>query len=190
MALILASASPRRAELLAQIGYQFEVIPADINERPLEGELAEAYVQRMAKEKAEAIVAGRPKGDVVIGSDTSVIVDGDILGKPLNRADAKSMLQRLANRSHWVLTSVYVIVQGGSAQAALSRSEVHFGQIEAAAIERYLETGEADDKAGAYGIQGRAAAFIRHLSGSYSGVMGLPLYETAALLRAAGVNNE
>lgn len=196
--LILASASPRRAELLQQIGVEFTVRPAAIDEAPTSGEAAVDYVRRMAREKAEAVAAQLDSGLTVLGADTSVVIVASngaerILGKPQDRGHARQMLMALANRSHQVLSAVCMVRwQAGAIQhwQALSRSEVSFGPLAEAELDRYLASGEADDKAGAYGIQGRAAQFICHLSGSYSGVMGLPLFETVALMREAGVNYE
>ena len=182
--LILASQSPRRAELLKQVGLAFVVQPADIDETPRAGEAPEDYVLRMAREKAGAIAASAPE-DAVLAADTSVVVDGDILGKPGDRREAAAMLRRLSDRRHQVISAV-ALQYRGAIHTTLVVSEVGFAALDEAVIADYLRSGEADDKAGAYGIQGRAAAFICHLAGSYSGVVGLPLYETVTLLREAG----
>ena len=183
--LILASGSPRRAELLTQIGVAFQIVPADIDETPISGELAADYVQRMANEKAAA-VAALYRHRVVLGADTSVIVDGEIWGKPLSRQHAKVMLTSLSGRCHQVITAL-AVYNSASLDVVQSVTEVQFGALTAAQIHAYIATGDADDKAGAYGIQGAAGCFVKHLSGSYSGVMGLPLYETAVLLGKAGI---
>ncbi len=185
---ILASQSPRRRELLEQIGVGFKVIAADIDESPMAKEDAAKYVQRMATEKALAVV-NRAAGVPVIAADTSVIVDGDILGKPESRLGAEAMLTRLSGRSHQVMTAV-ALYHDGRIRLKLSVTDVSFSDLSIAQIRAYLATGDADDKAGAYGIQGVAGQFVRHISGSYSGVMGLPLYETAALLRDAEIGLE
>lgn len=185
---ILASQSPRRRELLEQIGVGFKVIAADIDESPMAKEDAAQYVQRMATEKALAVV-NRAAGVPVIAADTSVIVDGDILGKPESRLGAEAMLTRLSGRSHQVMTAV-ALYHDGRIRLKLSVTDVSFSDLSIAQIRAYLATGDADDKAGAYGIQGVAGQFVRHISGSYSGVMGLPLYETAALLRDAEIGLE
>lgn len=182
--LVLASQSPRRQELLAQLGYAFTVQPADIDETPISGELPAAYVRRMAAEKAMAIASGLEQDCLVLGSDTAVIVDEDILGKPVSRADAVVMLQRLAGREHQVLSSACLVdVASAACTEALSLNTIRFAPLSLADIEAYLDCGESMDKAGSYAIQGRAASFVEHLEGSYSGVMGLPLYETAQLLK-------
>lgn len=186
--IILASASPRRAELLAQIGVAFKVVPADIDETPLGGELAIDYVQRMAKEKMRAI-APLFSDHIVLAADTSVIVDGEIWGKPLSRQHAKVMLAGLSGRSHKVMTAV-AVCHGDCQEFQLSITDVSFSALTTAEVDAYIDSGDADDKAGAYGIQGAAGCFVKHLSGSYSGVMGLPLYETSVLLVKAGMTLE
>lgn len=183
--LILASASPRRRELLQQIGIDFTVAPADINESVQPGETPEAYVRRMALEKAAAGQAAAPAGSCVLGADTAVVIDGRILGKPLDRADGVAMLQQLGSRTHQVMSGI-AVTSAETVREALSITDVSFGPVSAAAAEHYWETGEPADKAGGYGIQGLGAVFVRGLSGSYSGVVGLPLYETAILLRECG----
>lgn len=186
--LFLASKSPRRAQLLAQLGVRFQTLEIDIMEAPLPGEAAEDYVRRLAREKAGAglmQVAAVP-GAVVVGSDTEVVLDGAIFGKPADAAEAASMLRRLSGREHRVLTAV-AIVSADREVEALDVSTVRFAPLDEAAIAAYVATGEPEGKAGAYAIQGRAAAFIEHLSGSYSGVMGLPLFQTGRLLAALGI---
>jgi septum formation protein len=186
----LASASPRRQELLRQAGIGFEALPSNILEARLPGESARAYVQRVAADKARHVAGvvsarGLPPRPV-LGADTEVLVEDEILGKPRDRAHAAQMLKRLAGRSHTVLTALCLATAAGE-QAALSESRVTFGPLTDDEIAQYLASGEADDKAGAYAIQGRAAGFIARLEGSYSGVMGLPLFELRAALQRAGV---
>jgi septum formation protein len=180
----LSSQSPRRAELLSQIGVWFRLLVADIDETPSAGEAANDYVERMAREKAEAGFAnlGPESGvAVVLGADTAVVVDGDILGKPVNAEQARQMLQRLSGREHEVLSAVCVR-DAERSRSAICVSRVQFEKLTDERISAYLALNDYADKAGAYGIQGAAAAFIAHLDGSYSAVMGLPLYETAGLL--------
>jgi septum formation protein len=185
--LYLASKSPRRRELLDQIGVRYAVIAAELEEIPLPGEAPEDYVIRIAMDKA---LAGRELVPVesalpVLGADTAVVIDGLILGKPRGQQDAAAMLRRLSGRGHRVLSAV--AVAGRDERTALSVSEVRFREIPDAEIHAYCDTGEPEDKAGGYGIQGLGALFVTELRGSYSGVMGLPLYETASLLNAEGV---
>ncbi len=180
----LASRSPRRRQLLEQIGVRFDVLDIDIPEVRAADEPALDYVSRVAREKAGAgllQVAGVP-GAVVIGADTEVELDGEVLGKPLDAEDAKRMLDKLGGRTHRVISVVWC-VSAGCEEHAVSVSEVTFAAFEPGQIDTYVATGEPCGKAGAYAIQGHAAAFVRHLSGSYSGVMGLPLHETSQLLR-------
>ena len=180
----LGSASPRRHELLARIGVEHIIRTADIDETPLPGESAEVYVVRMALNKARS-VRGQFFADErmpVLGSDTAVVVDGEILGKPRNKTHGLAMLQRLSGRSHQVLTAV-AMVEGGHEESCLSVNHVRFRRMTDAERLAYWQTGEPMDMAGAYGIQGCAACFIEHLEGSFSAVMGLPLFETAQLLR-------
>jgi septum formation protein len=187
--LLLASASPRRRELLWQLGVPHDVMPADIDERRMPGEAIEQCVQRLAHQKAERIfeVRGRSAGLPVLAADTVVVLGDELLGKPANRAEGLAMLQRLSGKEHRVLTSV--ALQGAQGVSShLSDSRVRFRGLSAGECAQYWDTGEPHDKAGAYAIQGYAAAFISQLSGSYSGVMGLPLFETADLLRRAGVS--
>jgi septum formation protein len=185
----LASGSPRRRELLQQIGVPFRVVVgAAVDEAWLSGEAAGPYVTRLAAAKADAgWERTRDTADVpVLAADTAVVLDGKILGKPADREDAGSMLRRLSGRTHEVLTAVALRTAKGL-HCRISRSEVTFRHIAAAEAQAYWDTGEPLDKAGAYAIQGRAAVFIAQLHGSYSGVMGLPLFETAELLSEAGV---
>ena len=184
--LVLASASPRRRELLAVLVADFEVRPADIDESLRDGESPEAYVRRMAVEKAGAVVRTKP-GCWVIGSDTAVVGDGACLGKPVDETRACTMLRSLSGRTHRVLSSVALMGPGPVTTTAFNVSRVSFEVLPEYWIRRYAASGEPLDKAGAYAIQGGAAAWISNLNGSYSGVVGLPLFETADLLRDAGL---
>ena len=187
--LYLASQSPRRHALLRQLGVAFEIVDVDVPEVRGAGESPRKYVERVAREKASAgldAVRGRDPAAAVLGADTEVVLDGRVFGKPRDGDDAAAMLRALSGRTHEVVSVVCCARQGALALAA-SVSEVTFADIGAAAIARYVATGEPFGKAGGYAIQGKAAAFIAHLSGSYSGVMGLPLFETARMLRDAGV---
>jgi len=181
--LVLASRSPRRRELLWQIGVPHQVAAADIDEQPLPGETPADCVQRLALAKARTVA---PAGLPVLGADTAVVLDGQMLGKPADRAEGVAMLRRLSGRTHRVLTAV-ALVDGPGSRLAVSASEVEFRVLAEAECQRYWDSGEPRDKAGGYAIQGLGAVFISALRGSYSGVMGLPLFETAALLAAAGV---
>jgi len=182
----LASASPRRQELLRQIGVACVVRPSRIDEKPLAGEAATAYVQRVALDKARQVAARIAAEGLaphpVLGADTEVVCDGAILGKPRDAHHAAEMLARLAGRSHEVLTAVVLLV-GAEVRSALSVNRVTLAPLASGDITAYCATGEPLDKAGAYAIQGRAAAFITRIEGSYSGVMGLPLYEVGQLLK-------
>ncbi len=184
----LASGSPRRRELLQQIGVSFRVIGTQLDEAALRGESAPAYVSRLAE--AKAIAGWERSRDLhdapVLAADTAVVLDGKILGKPADMNDAVATLQKLSGRAHQVLTAV-ALRTAAAIEVRVSHSVVTFRSIDAAEARDYWETGEPRDKAGAYAIQGYAATFITDLNGSYSGVMGLPLFETAALLKAAGV---
>jgi septum formation protein len=185
----LASASPRRRELLRQLGVEFEAMPSNILEVRQTGESPADYVLRVARDKAQFVARlvnerGLPVFPV-LGADTEVVMDGEILGKPQDRAHGMALLRRLAGRTHEVLSAVCV-VDLGSEHAALSTSRVTFCPLTDAEIAQYWETGEPADKAGAYAIQGKAAAFIERLEGSYSGVMGLPLHELAGILKKIG----
>ena len=182
----LASGSPRRRELLRQIGVSYRLIDTAVDETALEDEAPLAYVSRVAAAKANAgwQCSREPDDAPVLAADAAVVLDGSILGKPRDQADALDMLRRLSGRSHEVLTAVALRSAAGL-DGRVSRSVVTFRSIDAAEAGAYWDTGEPRDKAGAYAIQGRAAVFIADLRGSYSGVMGLPLFETAELLRAA-----
>ncbi len=183
----LASASPRRRELLDQIGVRYRLLKSDIPENPEAGESAREFVVRMAVEKAQAgkgcleVQAYKP----VVGADTVIVVDNEILGKPRDKAHGLDMLARLSGRTHKVISAVALI--GETTNTRLNVSQVTFRQMSNVEREKYWQTGEPKDKAGAYGIQGKAAIFIRELHGSYSAVMGLPLYETVELLEQAGI---
>ena len=189
----LASRSPRRRELLAQIGVRYHLLlfrsrpdsPADVDETVLEAETPDAYVERVARAKAEAgwkllRLRNLPLAPV-LAADTTVALAGTILGKPADRKEAAEMLAQLSGQRHEVLSAV-ALKRDDWLECLLSRSEVQFKKLSADEIAQYAATGECDDKAGAYAIQGRAARFVAELHGSYSGVMGLPLYETAQLL--------
>jgi len=186
--LSLASQSPRRAQLLRQLGLDFDVVSVNVDEIPHPDESADRYVLRLARAKLEAAMArpGRNPPVPVLAADTAVTLDGQILGKPRDRNEGLEMLARLSGRTHRVLSAVALQANGALA-SALSISRVRFRAIEPEEIAAYWDTGEPADKAGAYAIQGYGAVFVEHLEGSYSGVVGLPLYETAQLLRAAGV---
>jgi septum formation protein len=181
----LASQSPRRRELLAQIGVPHAVAVPDVDEGARAGEAVAAYVARLATAKAEAIWRRLPDLPV-LGADTTVVLDGRSLGKPRDRADGLSMLRALAGREHQVLTSVALVTAAGT-RCVTSSSTVRMRASSDQERDRYWDTGEPCDKAGAYAIQGLGAIFIESLQGSYSGVMGLPLFETAQLLAAARV---
>ncbi|MDX1624963.1 MAG: Maf family protein [Wenzhouxiangellaceae bacterium] len=183
--LILASASPRRRELLATLVEDFDVVPADIDESVRGGEAPADYVPRMAREKAAA-VRDRFDGCSVIGSDTAVVVDGRSLGKPGDDSEARAMLSMLSGRCHEVLSSVCLCTADGRRLERLSCTVVEFAPLPEDWIAAYVATGDPMDKAGAYAIQGAPAAWIRRIDGSWSGVVGLPLFETASLLREAG----
>lgn len=193
----LASKSPRRRELLRQIGVHYELLMmrehaprTDVDETPLDNETAHTYVQRIVRLKAEAAskvmrerrLTPRP----ILTADTTVTLDGHILGKPVDKADALRMLLQLSGETHQVLTAIAVAVEKDIRQVLVT-SFVTFAKLGEDEIRQYIETGEPMDKAGAYAVQGVAAKFIAKLSGSYSGVMGLPLYETVNLLRQCGV---
>lgn len=194
----LASRSPRRREILTQIGVHFEMLllrdavgrDTDVDETPHPGEDPADYVLRLAEEKAETgwarLVQRKIVAAPVLAADTTVTLDGEIIGKPVDRADAAAILRRLSGREHIVHTAVAVQMDRRR-ESILSSTRVLFGELSADAITRYVASGEPMDKAGAYGIQGRASVFVRHLDGSYTGVMGLPTYETAWLLNRFGL---
>ncbi len=181
---ILASASPRRRELLQQIGCHFLVSPAEIDEAVLVGESPEDYVNRIALQKARVgWSANQNKQLPVLGADTSVVLGDYIFGKPSGQADAVSMLMRLSGKTHRVLSSV-AMIQGDKQQVVLSETLVTFRQLDSEECIRYWQTGEPCDKSGSYAIQGLGAVFVTAINGSYSGVVGLPLTETCQLLKA------
>lgn len=194
----LASKSPRRRELLRQIGVEFELLMlrdgpgrhGAVSEEPYPGEAPDHYVSRIAREKAqsgwEAVLWRKLPLRPVLSADTTVTVDGKILGKPVDTADALDMLRLLSGRTHEVLTAVAVIANE-QLNDVLQRSEVRFTTISETALQAYCATQEPYDKAGSYGVQGLAAQFIEHISGSYTGIMGLPLFETSRLLEQAGI---
>jgi len=185
--LILASASPRRRDLLDQLGVRYTVDPAHIDEAPAPGESPVDYVKRMAREKARMVAGSRlPPGVAVLAADTTVVLGDAILGKPRDRADALGMLARLSGRTHRVMTAVCLHWSGGE-NASLVETEVEFITLSRDICEAYLATGEPWGKAGAYAIQGCGGAFVRAIHGSYSNVVGLPLGETWQLLRACGI---
>ena len=193
----LASRSPRRRELLKQIGVAFDVLllredPArgeDVDERVMDGESPQDYVTRIARAKAELgwvrVLQRRLRPNPVLGADTSVVIDGEVLGKPEGRQDAERMLAKLSGRSHQVLSAVALCYRE-LVELRLSATTVEFRAMTEQEIRRYVATGEPLDKAGAYAIQGRGAAFVRSISGSYSGVMGLPLFEMVELMQHFG----
>ena len=193
----LASKSPRRRELLKQIGIQFELLMmreqsprVDVDEAPLRDESAHVYVQRIVLLKsamaAKVMRERRLPPRLIVTADTTVTIDGEVLGKPVDRDDAVRMLRRLAGQSHQVLTAI-AVATGSEVKHVLSTSFVAFAPLTYDEIKRYVDSGEPMDKAGGYAVQGLAARFIVKLSGSYSGVMGLPLYETTTLLRQCGM---
>ncbi|WP_296280328.1 Maf family nucleotide pyrophosphatase [Pseudoxanthomonas sp.] len=187
--LYLASQSPRRAELLTRLGLSFGRIDLDIPEHRQPGEPAVDYVRRVAREKAGAgllKVVATPDA-VVLGADTEVILGDEVFGKPVDTADAAAMLRRLSGRTHQAVSAVSVVSASREAQA-LVVTDVSFAELDEDDIAAYVASGEAMGKAGAYGIQGRAEQFVTRLSGSYSAVMGLPLHETAKLLRDFGIH--
>lgn len=188
--LLLASRSPRRAEFLRMLGVAFEPVDVEIDESPLPAEAPATYVRRLACGKARAAFAGCPaRGLPVLAADTTVVLDGAILGKPTDVADACAMLARLAGRPHEVLTGVALIDRHGSRRDTVVSTRVIFRALTSAEIAAYVATGEPADKAGSYGIQGLGGALVSRIEGSYSNVVGLPLAETLELLGAAGVRH-
>lgn len=183
----LASASPRRKELLQQIGINFIVDKCDIDESVLDNELPEQYVVRMASEKAKLVYDRRKRSNKsilpVLGADTAVVVNSIILGKPANKAEVFSMLTRLSGNTHEVLTAISLVLENEKEVRTLTTSRVTFKELNKEEIASYVAAGEANDKAGGYGIQGKAAVFISRLEGSYSAVVGLPLFELSELLK-------
>ena len=187
--LYLASQSPRRKQLLEQLGVAFELLHVDVPELRQPGERTGEYVSRVARDKALAgLAAVRDRDDnaIVLGADTEVVLDDRVFGKPRDAEDAAAMLRELSGCMHRVISTVWC-VDAARRESAASVSDVRFAELTHADIDQYVATGEPFGKAGAYAIQGRAAAFIEHLSGSYSGVMGLPLHESARLLRQFGI---
>lgn len=186
--LYLASGSPRRRELLAQIGVSFTAVSADIDETPLDDETPSAYVERLARGKAEAGRRALATGvdGCMLGADTAVVLDGRILGKPLDQADSMTMLLSLSGRDHEVLTAIAVL-DGQRCESRVVRSRVSFRTITEQQALAYWNSGEPRDKAGGYGIQGLGAVFVAGLEGSYSAVVGLPLCETSELLSHFGI---
>ncbi|MCC7002803.1 MAG: septum formation inhibitor Maf [Gemmatimonadaceae bacterium] len=182
---ILASQSPRRRELLALVGIAHEVRPADINEDVHPGEDPRHYTERLAREKA-AVIASRESDAIIVAADTTVVVDDDILGKPVDAADARAMIRRLSGRSHVVMTGIAVAYRG-RVESAVEEVGVTFRALSDDEIARYVATGEPMDKAGAYGIQGWGATIVDRVDGDYFSVMGLGLRRVVALLAAHGV---
>jgi septum formation protein len=183
--IILASASPRRKELLDQIGVAYHVYAVDIDESVRPGELALAYVQRMAAEKSAACGLKYGGHLPILAADTTVVLDDVIMGKPKDKGDALSMLRQLSGVTHQVYTAVSL--RGNEHNQAVSITEVSFRPLADAELERYWQTGEPLDKAGSYAIQGLAAVFVQSIKGSFSGVVGLPLFETGQLLIKQGI---
>jgi septum formation protein len=187
----LASRSPRRGELLRQIGVDFDVLPSDVDESVHPGEAPEHYVMRLAREKAD-VCAQKIAADglitvPVLAADTTVCADGEILGKPESDDEARTMLRAMSDRWHTVHTGI-ALAFDGRIEVALSSTQVEMAPLSEAEINAYVASGEPRDKAGAYGIQGLASIFIRRIEGSYSGVMGLPVFETAQLLKKSGIH--
>ena len=185
--IILASASPRRAALLDQLGVSYRVIVSNLEERVLPGEGADDFVRRMAREKALEVLQREASVLPVLGADTAVVLDGHILGKPADRAEAEFMLASLSGRTHEVYSAVALASGESMVADALNITRVTFDRLEADWIRRYCDTGDPMDKAGAYGVQGKAGEKISRIEGSFYGVMGLPLFETAQLLARAEV---
>ncbi len=184
--LVLASASPRRAELLDRVGLAHRVVPADVDESVLPGETADDYVVRVATDKAVAVATSAP-GAVVLAADTSVVLDGEVLGKPADRDHALELLERLSGRSHRVLSAVVVVDADGVVHTTLAGATVTMAPLGADELAWYVDSGEPMGKAGAYAVQGRGAAMVERVEGDPTTVVGLPLRATLDLLRAAGV---
>jgi septum formation protein len=182
--LVLASQSPRRAELIGRLGLEFETLPADIDESYQEGETPPEHAERLSREKALKIAADRPEA-LVVGSDTIVVIDGDVLGKPRDREHAIEMLMRLSGREHEVCTGV-AVAHGGRVESGLERVRVRFRTLDRSAAEEYVDTGEPMDKAGAYGIQGFGSAIVDGIDGDYFAVMGLPVVRMLSLIERHG----
>ena len=181
----LASTSPRRREILLSLGLAFDVVPVDVDETPRAGESPREMVLRLSVAKAQAAEIGA--GGVALGSDTAVVVDAQVLGKPRDREDCLEMLAQLSGRAHRVLTGVALSHRQGTT-TALSGTDVYFREISRDEALAYWQSGEPRDKAGAYAIQGLGGAFVERIEGSYTGVVGLPVFETIELLRAAGID--
>jgi len=182
MRLVLASASPRRAELLRAAGFRFEIVSTNVDERAREGESPAEYVRRLAGDKSRAAQALSPEGAIVLGADTTVVVDGVILGKPVDDADAAGMLRRLSGRWHEVLTGVSLRC-GDAHEDEVATTRVQFASLTADEIRSYVTSGDGRDKAGAYAIQGLASRFIPRIEGSYANVVGLPVALVRELLK-------
>jgi septum formation protein len=182
--LVLASQSPRRAELLRRLGLDFEIVPAEIDESYIDHEMPADHAERLAREKAFVVARTRP-GSLVLGSDTIVVLGSDVLGKPRDEADAAAMLMRLSGREHEVFTAV-AVVQGDRVESALERVRVRFRNLDRTESEEYVATGESLDKAGAYGIQGFGSALVEEVHGDYFAVMGLPVVRTLSLIGRFG----
>ena len=186
--LVLASRSPRRARLLREAGYRFEVVPADVDESRLDGETPWQYVARVAARKASA-VASKAGGRIIVAADTVVLIDGLVLGKPADRRDAASMLERLSGRTHEVLTGV-VVVRGGRLLDVVEVTRVTVATLDAARIAWSAGTGEPDDKAGAYAVQGIGSRFVERIEGSYTNVVGLPVARVDRFVRQIEADSE
>ncbi len=189
--LVLASASPRRLNLLEALGLKCAVLPQDIDESPLPSEKPENLVKRLALSKAKSALATLSEADhrLVLGSDTIVVCEGEILGKPRDKSDGLAMLRLLSGRTHQVLTAVALLSHYQQAES-MSATEVGFTKLSAADIEAYWESGEPIGKAGAYAVQGLGAMFVNKIHGSYSGVVGLPIFETVDLLKKFGIDKK
>lgn len=187
--LILASASPRREELLRSVGLKFKIIPADVDETYFQGESPRAHVRRLSRDKAGAIAHQYPKA-LVLGADTIVVIDGQILGKPKNKKQAREMLQQLSNRRHAVLTGFTIAcVRAGTSRTKVVQSTVQFKKISPEETAWYVNGDEPYDKAGGYAAQGKGASFIQAIRGSYTNVIGLPLCEVVEELKHLGVTH-
>ena len=185
--LVLASTSPRRAEVLADAGFTFEVVAARVDESRRTGEQAEAYVRRLAEAKARAVAGGVNPPAIVIAADTVVVMDGEVLGKPASADDAGRMLRRLSGRTHQVLTGLAVLkIPGGATRVEIETTQVTFAPLTEAEIEAYVASGEPLDKAGAYAIQGRGGRFVARVEGCYFNVVGLPLARLYSMLSEMG----
>jgi len=183
--LILASSSPRRREILKNLGFEFEVIPADINEDFLEGEDFVSHAERLALSKAVKVSELRPEGKI-IGADTVVVCDGRVLGKPADEVEAEEMLSLLSGKKHQVITALALVVPGESRIVKSEVTDVFFYELSREEIRRYVATGEPMDKAGAYAIQGYASAFVRRIEGCFFNVVGLPVWLLFSMLKEMG----